>query len=213
MHNVVRQLAKISSRYAPSRLLSYEMSHVFRSMQLMAEYGRISRNMLASELNLGDGSVKTLVKHLKMNEIVETSNAGMWLTRKGETLYNKIYDAIPHELSLGKCPLGLGKFNHAVLVKDLGGEIGTGIEQRDAAIKLGAKGATTLVYENKKFLMPDRTQDSLRNESEIKNILLENLQPDENDVIIIASSDNKKNANLAAKSAAILTISNHEKHW
>lgn len=212
MHNVVKQLAKISSRYAPSRLLSYEMSHVFRAMQLMTEHGKISRNLLTSELNLGEGTIKTLVKHLKMNDIVETSNAGMWLTRKGQVMYKKIDDAIPYELSLKECSLGLGAHNHAILVRGLGDEIGTGIEQRDAAIKVGAQGATTLIYQNKKFLMPDRAQDSLRREPELRSILLEKLNPDEKDIIIIASSDDKKNANLAAKSAALLTISNHERH-
>jgi len=60
--------------------------------------------------------------------------------------------------------------------------------------------------------MPDRNQDSLRKDSKLKEQILENLSPKENDVIIIASSHNKKNANLAAISAALETISNHEKH-
>lgn len=136
----------------------------------------------------------------------------MWLTRKGQLLYKKLNDAIPKELSLGKCSLGLGAYNHAVLVKGLGDDVSTGIEQRDAAIKIGAQGATTLIYQNEKFLMPDRAQDSLRRESGLRSLLLKKLEPDEGDVIIIASSDDKKNADLAAKSAALLTISNHEKH-
>ena len=213
MHNVVKQLAKIADRYAPSRMLSYDLAHVFRALQLIDENGRISRNLLMEELKLGEGSIKTLVKHLKMQNFVETSNAGMWFTSKGQSVYDKLRSAMPQELSLGKCSLGLGDYNHAILLKDLGDEIKMGIEQRDAAIKIGGIGATTLIYQDKKFLMPDRNQDSLRKDPKLKEHLLTKLNPEENDVIIIASSNNKKNANLAAKSAALQTISDHEKHY
>jgi hypothetical protein len=212
MHNVIKQLAKVADRYAPSRLLSYDLAHVFRALQLIDENGRISRKMLIDELMLGEGSIKTLVKHLKMQSLVETSNAGMWFTSKGQLLYSNLKSSMPEEMILGKCSLGLGDYNHAILLKALGNEIGTGIEQRDAAIKIGGIGATTLIYQEKKFLMPDRNQDSLRKDSKLKEQILENLSPKENDVIIIASSNNKKNANLAAKSAALQTISDHEKH-
>ncbi|MFQ5782938.1 MAG: DUF4443 domain-containing protein [Nitrosopumilus sp.] len=212
MHNVVKQLAKIADRYAPSRMLSYDLAHVFRALQLIDENGRVSRNVLMGELNLGEGSIKTLVKHLKMQNFVETSNAGMWFTNKGKTIYEKLKFSMPEEISLGKCSLGLGEHNHVILLKELGDEIGTGIEQRDAAIKIGGMGATTLIYQEKKFLMPDRNQDSMRKDPNLKKQLLEKLAPQENDVIIIASSNNKKNANLAAKSAALQTIADHEKH-
>ena len=213
MHNVVKQLEKVAQRYAPSKLLSYDRVHVFRALQLMNEYGRISRVWLMDELKLGEGSIKTLVKHLKLNELVETSNPGMWLTRKGESLYKKLESTIPKEIALDKCSLGLGDYNHAILIKELGNDIGTGIEQRDAAIKMGAMGATTLIYQGNKFLMADRSQDSLRRDPKLRAELLEKLNPKENDVIIIASSNNKRNANLAAKNAALQTISDHEKHY
>lgn len=213
MHHVVRQLEKIAERYAPSRMLSYELAHVFMALQLTRKNGKISRKMLMDELKLGEGSIKTLVKHLKMQGYVETSNAGMWLTKKGETIYDKLESAIPKEMPLEKCSLGLGDYNHAILVKGLGNEIKTGIEQRDAAIKVGALGATTLIFQENKFLMPDRSQDSLRKDAKLRNEMLENLKPEENDVIIIASSNNKRNADLAAKSAALETIADHEKHF
>lgn len=165
------------------------------------------------ELNLGEGSIKTLVKHLKMNNFVDTSNAGMWLTQKGLVFYDRVESSIPAELEIGKCSVGLGKFNHAILLRDLGDEIKTGIEQRDAAIKIGAVGATTLIYQDQKFLMPDRNQDSLRKDPKLRVDLFQKLQPQENDVIIIASADDKIRADLAAKSAALQTISDHEKHY
>ncbi|MGQ0376435.1 MAG: DUF4443 domain-containing protein, partial [Nitrososphaerota archaeon] len=176
------------------RMLSYELSHVFMALQLTRKNGKISRTVLMTELKLGEGSIKTLVKHLKMQGYIETSNAGMWLTKKGEIIYDKLESAIPKEMPLGKYSLGLGDYNHAILVKGLGNEIKTGIEQRDAAIMIGALGATTLIFQENKFLMPDRSQDSLRKDAKLRHEMLENLKPEENDVIIIASSNNKRNA-------------------
>jgi hypothetical protein len=43
--------------------------------------------------------------------------------------------------------------------------------------------------------------------------LIENLNPEDDDVIIIGSDDNSgRVAELSAKSAALLTVRNHEKH-
>ena len=55
--------------------------------------------------------------------------------------------------------------------------------------------------------------DSLQNESYISNLLTRRLNPEEGDAIIIGSDDtHKKRSELAAKSAALLTIMNHEKY-
>jgi len=212
MHNMVKMISKVAARYAPSRILSYDPAHVLKSLQLASQSDKISRTLLQEELDLGEGSIKTLVKHLKMQDLVETSNAGMWMTAKGRNLYKKISETISAEMDLSKCSVTLGKFNHAILVKDMGDEVTTGIEQRDAAIKVGATGATTLIFQDGKFLMPDRKQDSLRKDIKLKENIIESLQPQENDVIIIASSENRKNADIAAKSAALYTISKHERH-
>ena len=47
-----------------------------------------------------------------------------------------------------KCSIALGKFNYVILLMNYGFAIKSGIEQRDAAIKMGALGATTLLYNN-----------------------------------------------------------------
>src|SRR5215204_2986885 len=72
--------------------------------------------------------------------------------------------AIPAEMSLPKCSVSLSRFNYAVLVKEFGFAVGLGIEQRDAAIKMGATGATTLLFKDNKFVMPANSNDSLKKE-------------------------------------------------
>jgi hypothetical protein len=181
-------------------------------MQLLEDRERISRSLLVKELDLGEGSIKTLVKHMKMSGLVENSKGGMWFTNKGKTVYAKLRDVIPSETDIAKCSVALGKFNHVVLVKNFAYGIRSGIEQRDEAIKSGAIGATTLIFKNGSLLMPSTREDLLRKDPKLHSLIMKKLQPEDNDVIIIGSSEDKKIAEMAAKSAALHTISDHEKH-
>lgn len=212
MHQVIHLLSKVAQRHAPSRMLSFDLVHVFKTMQMMSDKNKISRVIMMQELGLGEGSIKTLVKHLKMHGLVENSNAGMWLTNKGNALYTKLQVIIPRETDITKCSVALGKFNHAVLLKSMAYNIKSGIEQRDAAIKAGAVGATTLICKNERLVLPGTGEDLMRNDQKIHSLIMEKLSPEQNDVIIIGSSQNKKIAEMAAKSAALYTIEDHEKH-
>ena len=213
MHQVIKVLSKISDRYAPSRMLSFNMAHIYKTMQLIRVQTRVSRETLITELGLGEGSIKTLIKHLKMNGLVNTSKGGTRLTEKGRTLLSKIDTIIPHESLIPKCSVGFGKFNYAILLKGISTGIGSGIEQRDFAKMMGGAGATTLLYENERFLMPGRTQDSLKNERKIRELIMESLFPQNDDVIIMSSANDRRTAELAAKYAALMTVADHHKHF
>jgi hypothetical protein len=213
MHTYVKTLQEISSRYAPSRILSYDMAHIFKTIQLMYDKGHISRELLCKELNLGEGSIKTLVKHLKMQGLILTSNSGTKLSDKGIGLFSQLHASIPTECVIPRCSVALGRYNYGILLKHLGYVIKSGIEQRDAAVKTGALGATTLLYRNGKFVIPLTGYDSLRNEIRIHKLLVKRLVPENGDVIIIGSDhSDPRNAELAAKSAALMTIMNHDNH-
>jgi hypothetical protein len=210
----IMALEKVTSRYAPSRVLSFDVVHVFAALQMIGKNNNTtSRNALCEGLVLGEGTVKTLVKHLKMQGLIETSNRGTKLTAKGKSICEGLLSVIPSEMSLPKCSVALSRFNYAVLVREFGFAVGLGIEQRDAAIKMGATGATTLLFKDNKFVMPANSDDSLKREREVRRMIVEQLNPREGDVIIIGSADNNgKTAELGAKNAALLTIFGHEKH-
>lgn len=219
MHTFVRALEKAASRYAPSRLLSFGEVHVFVALQLMSRRGHASRDALTSELALGGGAVKTLVKHMKMAGMIETSNGGTRMTAKGRSVYEGLASAIPAEMDLPRSQVALGRYNYAVLLREFGFAVRSGIEQRDAAIKMGATGATTLLYKDGRFSMPAGNngnggggQDPLKREQALKKELAEKLKPQEGDAVIIGSAEKGKVAELAAKSAALATIMAHEKH-
>src|ERR671923_282461 len=182
------------------------MMHVFKTLQLIKSRGHISRDILCKELGLGEGSIRTLMKHLQMNNMIKATNAGTTMTQKGEALLLELLSSIPTEMNLPKCSIALGKFNYVVLLKQHSHTIKSGVEQRDAAIKIGAKGATTLLFKQNKFVMPSSTNyDSLQKEPKISKLLIRMLNPEEGDAIIIGSDDvHKKRSELAAKNACPL---------
>jgi len=213
MHIYVKTLQKVADRYAPSRVLSFDMVHVFKTLQLIQENGHVSREKLCEDLGLGEGTIKTLVRHLKMQNLIESTNAGTTMTKKGNSFFSELLSSIPSEISLSKCAITLGKFNYAVLVKQMSSMIKDGIAQRDAAIRMGASGATTLLFKDNKFLIPQTKFDSLKDEHHLSEQMIKNLHPQDGDVIIIGSDNySKMKAEFAAKSAALITIMNHEKH-
>jgi predicted transcriptional regulator len=213
MHTYVKTLRKVADRYAPSRVLSFDMVHVFKTLQLIQENGHVSREKLCEDLGLGEGTIKTLVRHLKMQNLIESTNAGTTMTKKGNSFFSELLSSIPSEISLSKCAITLGKFNYAVLVKQMSSMIKDGIAQRDAAIRMGASGATTLLFKDNKFLIPQTEFDSLKEEHQLSEQMIKNLHPQDGDVIIIGSDNySRMKAEFAAKSAALITIMNHEKH-
>ena len=213
MHTYVKLLEKVSHQYNPSRQLSFGIGHIFKALQLAKLNGHISRDLLRKELSLGDGSIKTLIKHLKTTNMIKTSNAGTILTERGEKLISELLSCIPKETDIQKSSITIGKFNYVVLVKNMADSIKSGIEQRDIAIKAGALGATTLIFNDGKFLIPGTNFNALSNETQIQKKLIESLQAENNDVIIIGSDNkSKKIAEIATKYAALFTMINHVEH-
>ena len=213
MHTYVRTLQKVASRIAPSRILSFEMVHVLVTLQLIQERGHVSRHTLCKKLDLGEGTVKTLVKHLKIYDLIETDKTGTRISTKGSKLLSELLLSIPSEMSISTCSVALGKFNYAILIKQMSYVIRSGIEQRDAAIKMNALGATTLVYKDDKFMIPNTNFNALHREQKLHTLLVDSLKPEEGDVLIIGSDNiSERAAEFAAKSAALVTIMNHEKH-
>jgi hypothetical protein len=78
--------------------------------------------------------------------------------------------------------------------------------QRDFAIMYGAKSTTTLSFENGTFVFPNETKDALKNDFQTKKILLDKLTPKENDIIIIASSDDIIVSEISAINAVLGTL-------
>lgn len=196
-------LERVAERVAPGRRPSFNMTHVFRALEIISSEEMVGRGRLSKLLNLGEGVTRTLVRHFDKEGMVKVSRSGIALSDFGRRVYSDLKSKIVGEVEVPSNPLTVGSFNLAVLVRDAGHLVKSGLEQRDAAIKVGALGATTLVFKGNRLTMPGVTEEVFRNATPIRGLIMAQLKPTENAAIIIGSAEDRRTAELGAKTAAL----------
>jgi hypothetical protein len=162
----------------------------------------MGRLKLSKDLHMGEGETRTLVKHLKNEGLIDVSKSGISLSQDGRRLLTSLRTLVSEQIEMPSTPLTVGLFNVAVRVTGMKDSIKFGLEQRDAAILAGAKGATTLVFTRNRLTMPGTGEDASKSDPSIP-ASLSKLSLNEGDVIIIGSADGKIRAELGAKTAAL----------
>lgn len=198
----------VMQKLAPGPTPSFNEANVIKALEIIGDYGSVGRIRLSKELGLGEGTTRTLLKHLKNEGIVKGSRKGISLSDEGRDLFSDLRGRLSEGIEVPKSRLTVGSFNIAVLVRDSAHAVKSGIEQRDVAIKSGASGATTLVFSSNKLSMPTREYDISISMPSLHKQLLTQLKPKENDVIIVGSGENRKVAEIGAKMAAIQLLRN-----
>jgi len=208
---LIQTIERITGKMAPGRAPSFTEAHVIKALETIGVEKGVGRIKLSKILGLGEGEARTLVKHLKNEGLVEVYRSGIALSEFGEEMFLDLRSKIPEATEVPSSPLTVGTSNLAVLVRDVGHKVKYGVEQRDAAIKVGALGATTLVFSGSRLTVPGLDEDVFRGVRQIRDMLVSELKPKENDVIIIGSANNKLKAELGAKTAAFELLKSSEK--
>jgi hypothetical protein len=162
----------------------------------------IGRNRLAVKLNVGEGAVRTIINRLKGAGLIVTSKAGCTLTAKGLSIWKKFERFFPKRVEIGKTELTTAEHNYAFLVKNSGHKVKSGIEQRDAAIVAGAKRAVVIVSRGGHLVIESVSNNIEKEFPKAANQILKVIQPEDNDVIIIAGADILQKAKNAAFAAS-----------
>lgn len=194
-------LEKTIRERAPGPSLTFSIFHVVYAIELIAEK-KLGRGKLAESLSVGEGAARTIVDKLKGAGLIETSRAGCALTVKGVKFWEKYRSVFEKKVEIGKNELTLSECNFAIHVKGRGGKIKSGVEQRDAAIRAGAKGATTIVFINGVLKIPSVSVDVKSDFPKAAKQILNLFKPEDNDVIIIVSAEDSKKAIYGALAAA-----------
>jgi len=202
---------------------SFEEVHVILSLFIFDENREgIGRYRLQKELLIGEGTAKSLIKKLnvKIRFLAVTERGkrkGHVLTEKGISFLGEIKKKIPllreGDLSVLKS-ITIESVNippYFCLVKNAAERITNGIEQRDAAIKIGGKGATCLIYNGKDLVFPSQSisKDSF---NIVEHTILEyfkthisgnKINLEKKDVIIIGSGESSQKSRIAALNSAL----------
>jgi len=200
---VVKELLKdISLSKAPGPLPSFNVFDLWRTIELIAKKGLVGRGRLAEELGIGEGAVRTLIGRLTNSGMIATVKRGCSLTQRGFELWNKMQLIVPQKVMLPENDLTFTAHNVAILLKNRGDKVSHGLEQRDAAVAVGAKGAITLVYKDDKLVAPMVSDDLARDFPKAFKQIIELMKPEENDAVVIGSADVHEKAEYGALAAA-----------
>lgn len=195
-----QSLEKLAKEKAPGPSPSFSTFHFLLAIELIAEKP-IGRNKIAHELGIGEGATRTLIRRLKEEGLTSISKAGCTLTKKGLELW-KEYGSIIKKTRIEKNELTFAEYSFAVLVKKSGHKVRTGMEQRDAAIVAGARGATTILFKKGLLVFPAVDRNLKKDFPKASNQIARLLKPREDDTIIVVSSDDLAKAEHGALAAA-----------
>jgi predicted transcriptional regulator len=194
-------MQQIAGKKAPGPSTTFTIFHVFYALELIAQKP-LGRNKLAEKLNVGDGAVRTIISRLREAGLIETSKEGCNLTKKGLEIWRQFEEIFPKRVKIVKSELAESEFNFAFLVKNSGQKVESGIDQRDAAIIAGARKALVIVLKNGHLCIESVSDCMEKQYPIVARLILEELMPQDNDVIIIAGADSMLKAKRGAFAAS-----------
>lgn len=200
----------VTRKIAPGPAPSFNEAHVVKALEIIGKHKTVGRIRMSKELGLGEGTTRTLLKHLKNKGIINSSRHGISFSEEGKKLLFNLRNKLSEGVEVPSSPLTVGAFNTAILVRDSAKAVGSGMEQRDIAIKSGASGATTLIFSDNKLSMPKCVDDVSESMPVLHDKLVAKLNPKQNDVIIVGSGETREFAEMGAKMAAIKLLKNNE---
>ena len=191
----------IAGKKAPGPSTSFTVFHIFLALELLSKQP-LGRNKLAKKLNVGDGAVRTIISRLREAKLIQTSKEGSTLTRKGSETWRLFEQVFPKRLEMAKNELSESEFNFAFLVKNCGSEVKSAIDLRDAAIIAGARKALVATFKDGHLRIESVSDCIEKDYPTAATQIIENLAPENNDVIIIAGGDSALKAKRGAFAAS-----------
>ena len=199
-------LNNLCYRKGPGHL--FNIAHLYLILKILEDEQKpIGRYELSKRLNLGAGSTRTILKRLTKAELIKSEdNKGQILTEKGSKTLEKIskYLIAIHDLNHVE-DLSISNINIGCQVRNVSEKFKIGIKLRDAAIKIGALGITTMIYTGNNFKIPGLEDEDINVKNGHADLYDEIFQKfndlKKNDILLICTALNKDLARLGAISA------------
>lgn len=184
-----------SIRGTPQR---YSDSDMFWAMYLMSGSARVGRKSICKTLGIGEGSVRSILTILTDCRLLDTYQTGSILNARGHDLFDSI-PITPAEIDIPDWIPGEQCF--AIVVKGVGSKVTDGMRERDAGVRVGGHGCTTIVFrDGRPFVPPDGDLDEFAPEYSEYLMSLDIAGPE--DAIIVGSADDEATARTSATNAA-----------
>ena len=181
-------------------MFRFNDANVYWSLHLLSDGRRMGRKRLADEVGVGEGSMRRIIDTLKEWDFINIKQTGITITKAGisflEQLPLRPVNIFVEGSVAGACQQG-------VLVLGGADKVVNGMEQRDAGIKVGADGCTTIVIRDGVLMIPpDWNMDEKTPELAYK--IRKEIGLTQSDALIIGGGENQSVATEAALTAALM---------
>ena len=171
--------------------------HIWKAFQCLDESNPVGRKKLSKLLGIGEGSTRTILSMMQEQNMITIGKSGILLTDAGIE-FKKTVAMDVADISISD--LTIGDKDCAVRVPKMARNVKYGCEERDAAIRSGATGATTLIYTSGKLIFPGSDYPVDREvETKIRSVF--SLKND--DVVIIGTGPTRESAEIGAVIAGL----------
>lgn len=184
-----------SPQYGP--MFRFTDANVYWALHILSSGKRMGRKRLADEIGVGEGSMRRILETLREWEMIQIKQSGITITRSGLGFLSEI------PLKVIDVDLGdsiVGDYSQSVLVFNVADKIQNGVQQRDAGIRVGATGCTTLVIRDGNLIIPPDWNMDVERPEIAKNVRATGIT--DKDAIIVGSGNDQRTAMMAALTAA-----------
>ncbi|EEB73804.1 DUF4443 domain-containing protein [Thermococcus sp. AM4] len=174
----------------------FSLEDIIAALFLLKE--PVGRKFMAELLDLGEGSVRTILRKLSSLGLIRSTQRGHSLSEKGRELAGELEKHFSEVYRAGKIE---GFPAYAIVVKNP--PEFKSIELRDEAIRFFAKGAMILVVKNGEIVFPEDGRPLRETMPELAE-RLSVLRPEEGDMVVVTWAENPADAMKSAYHVAIV---------
>jgi len=183
-------------------MFRFSDASIYWALHILSDGKRLGRVKLADLVGIGEGSMRRIVDTLKEWNFITVKQTGITITKAGLSFLTQIPVRMV-DVNIGESTVG--DYFQGVVVLGVSEKIHNGMQQRDAGIKVGASGCTTVVIRDGVLMIPPDWNIDERNPELAYNIRKETGMTQE-DVLIVGSGSTKTLAVEAAINAAFELI-------
>ena len=180
-------------------MFRFNDANVYWSLHLLSDGRRMGRKRLADEVGVGEGSMRRIIDTLKEWDFINIKQTGITITKAGLSFLDQLPLRPVNIFVEGSVA---GAYQQGVLVLGGADKVVNGMEQRDAGIKVGADGCTTIVIRDGILMIPpDWNMDDKTPELAYK--IRKEIGMTQSDALIIGGGETQALATEAAITAAL----------
>ena len=181
-------------------MFRFNDANVYWSLHLLSDGRRMGRKRLADEVGVGEGSMRRIIDTLKEWDFINIKQTGITITKAGLSFLEQLPLSPVNIFVEGSVA---GACQQGVLVLGGADKVVNGMEQRDAGIKVGADGCTTIVIRDGVLMIPpDWNMDEKTPDLAYK--IRKDIGMTQSDALIIGGGETQALATEAAITAALL---------